>query len=68
MFFTLLQWLLVFNSPATHPYISDEEKTFILEEQAKMNITDKPKKIPFKAVFTSCPMWAMIIAQVFHKI
>lgn len=58
-----LAWfLLVSNHPEDHPRISKEEKAYIIEHCGSKN--EKALPIPWKAVFTSLPFWAILIADV----
>ncbi|KAJ8923211.1 hypothetical protein NQ315_001766 [Exocentrus adspersus] len=56
---------LVFDSPAQHPRISVEEKmeieTKISEGVGGKDI--KPSKVPFKKIFTSLPVWAIVVTH-----
>ncbi|EEB15031.1 sialin, putative [Pediculus humanus corporis] len=60
----VLWTLLCYSEPECHPYISDEEKNFL-----KQHIIKPPKKRPsppWKKVFTSVPLWALIFGQIGH--
>ncbi|XP_055953850.1 sialin-like isoform X1 [Argiope bruennichi] len=56
---------LIHETPAQHPTISHEELLYI-----NQNKDDKPEKrpdIPWKDIFTSLPMWALIITHFGHN-
>ncbi|GIX82935.1 hypothetical protein CDAR_209881 [Caerostris darwini] len=56
--------ILVYESPEEHPTISKEELLHI-----QQNKDEKPKnlKIPWKDIFTSLPMWSVIIGHFGHN-
>lgn len=56
-------WLFVgANSPATHPRISEDEKKYI---ESSLGTIENEARVPtpWLAMFTSLPMWALIIAH-----
>ncbi|XP_015917008.1 putative inorganic phosphate cotransporter isoform X2 [Parasteatoda tepidariorum] len=56
---------LIYETPASHPSISKEELFFI-----EQNKDEKPKEkaaIPWKSIFTSVPMWALVFAHIGHN-
>ncbi|XP_071038096.1 putative inorganic phosphate cotransporter isoform X4 [Parasteatoda tepidariorum] len=57
----ILWALLIHETPDDHPRISKEELIYIHEglDQAK----SKDMKIPWKSIWTSLPMWAVIVAH-----
>nr|XP_045614448.1 putative inorganic phosphate cotransporter [Procambarus clarkii] len=54
-------FLLAFDNPGTHPRISEEEKKYIIRYCGKKR--DKPLPLPWKAVLTSVPVWAVIVVH-----
>ncbi|XP_017019656.1 putative inorganic phosphate cotransporter [Drosophila kikkawai] len=62
-------WFLIFtalcySSPGTHPFIKAKERDYLQGE-----IPPKSKDMPgtpWKAIFTSVPMWSLISAQIGH--
>ncbi|GIX96269.1 hypothetical protein CDAR_277921 [Caerostris darwini] len=57
--------IIVYETPSDHPGISKEELHYILK-----NEEEKPKEkpsIPWKAIFTSLPMWALIVTHAGHN-
>lgn len=60
---SLLWFFIVFESPATHPRISPEERKEI--EDAIGNTTSKkrPSYVPWKSILTAQCVWAIIITH-----
>ncbi|KAK9693158.1 Major Facilitator Superfamily [Popillia japonica] len=56
--------LLCYSDPESHPFISDDEKNYLRKEIP--NINNKEKKIPWKQILTSVPLWALVVAQIGH--
>ncbi|RXN30078.1 Vesicular glutamate transporter [Labeo rohita] len=60
-------WILVsYESPADHPTITDEERTYIEEsigESAKLLGAAEKFKTPWRKFFTSMPVYAIIVAN-----
>ncbi|XP_048014254.1 vesicular glutamate transporter 2.2 [Megalobrama amblycephala] len=60
-------WILVsYESPADHPTITDEERTYIEEsigESAKLLGPSEKFKTPWRKFFTSMPVYAIIVAN-----
>ncbi|XP_026143119.1 vesicular glutamate transporter 3-like [Carassius auratus] len=60
-------WLLLaYNSPAIHPTISEEEKTYIetsIGEGANLMSATEKFKTPWREFFTSMPVYAIIVAN-----
>lgn len=63
LWYVLFQ-LLCYSDPKQHPFISDEEKQYLHEEI--QSISDTPPPIPWKALATSVPLWALLAAQIGH--
>lgn len=59
---SLVWFFLVFDSPAQHPRISDSERRFI-EESIGNNAMKKHHAVPWKAIVTSAPVWAIVITH-----
>ncbi|CAD6242744.1 GSCOCG00009557001-RA-CDS [Cotesia congregata] len=53
---------LVYDSPAKHPRISNEERRFI-EESIGTTSSKKVHAVPWRSIFTSLPVWAIIITH-----
>ncbi|GFQ95872.1 hypothetical protein TNCT_280301, partial [Trichonephila clavata] len=61
-----LAWsVFIYETPSQHPNISKEELLFI--EQNKDENTKQKNDIPWKDIFTSLPMWAVIVAHFGHN-
>ncbi|XP_059421133.1 vesicular glutamate transporter 3-like isoform X2 [Carassius carassius] len=60
-------WLLLaYDSPAIHPTISEEERTYIetsIGEGANLMSTTEKFKTPWREFFTSMPVYAIIVAN-----
>ncbi|KRX42562.1 Vesicular glutamate transporter 3 [Trichinella murrelli] len=56
--------LLTVPDPADHPTLSDKEKQLILngKNETRTPVALKLSEIPWKSIFTSAPVWAIIIA------
>ncbi|KAG6442390.1 hypothetical protein O3G_MSEX002284 [Manduca sexta] len=65
IFWFILWSLLCYNDPESHPYISDKEKKY-LEEALGRHRTSQPSSIPWKPIFMSVPLWALVCAQIGH--
>ncbi|XP_026317478.1 putative inorganic phosphate cotransporter isoform X2 [Hyposmocoma kahamanoa] len=61
----ILWALLCYNDPESHPFISDKEKKY-LEEALGTHRSSQPSAIPWKAIFMSVPLWALVCAQIGH--
>uniref|UniRef100_W5MHU1 Solute carrier family 17 member 6b n=1 Tax=Lepisosteus oculatus TaxID=7918 RepID=W5MHU1_LEPOC len=65
--FWYMFWILVsYESPAVHPTITDEERSYIEEsigESAKLLGPAEKYKTPWKKFFTSMPVYAIIVAN-----
>lgn len=58
----VLWCIFVYDSPAQHPRISKDERKFIEESLGTVVKTKKPP-VPWKKVWTSLPVWAIIVAH-----
>ncbi|KAG5264170.1 hypothetical protein AALO_G00272920 [Alosa alosa] len=65
--FWYMFWILVsYESPAVHPTITEEERTYIEEsigESAKLLGPAEKFKTPWRRFFTSMPVYAIIVAN-----
>jgi ACS family sodium-dependent inorganic phosphate cotransporter-like MFS transporter 5 len=60
-----LAWCyLVHDSPSTHPHISDEERNHILASLADAKLAGPTAAVPWRAIATSGPVWALLIGHV----
>ncbi|KAK3872158.1 hypothetical protein Pcinc_022759 [Petrolisthes cinctipes] len=58
----ILWMIFVFDSPAQHPRISRSERKYIEESLGTVVKSEKPP-VPWKSVFKSMPVWAIIVAH-----
>lgn len=58
----VLWTVLVYESPETHPFISRKERKFILENDGGLKAVAH-LKIPYKEMFTSVPVYALIVTH-----
>ncbi|XP_060531006.1 putative inorganic phosphate cotransporter [Cylas formicarius] len=59
----VLWWSLGQDSPRSHPYISEEEKTY-LENSLGQNKEKEVIATPWKEIFSSRPVWAIFLATI----
>ncbi|XP_055382752.1 putative inorganic phosphate cotransporter isoform X2 [Condylostylus longicornis] len=62
----ILFTLLCYSDPNSHPYISDKERDFLAKELGSIERNKNLPPVPWKYIFTSAPMWALIVAQIGH--
>lgn len=62
-----MQSICIFDDPNSHPYITEEEKSFILDSQIISPIDKNHGTLPLKSIVRSLPIWALILAQVIKK-
>lgn len=61
-----LAWIvLCYNNPKEHPFISSAEAQY-LEERMNKHVLDNPPPVPWRHVFKSKPMWALVAVHVAH--
>ena len=61
-----LVWLITcYNTPDTHPFISEKEINF-LRERMQAHTHKKPPSVPWRHLLRSVPLWALIAAQIGH--
>lgn len=69
-FIWIIPWLILNKTtPEKHPWISDAEKTFILEGRPKQNekqITDD-EKLSVSQILSHKESWSVLIARFFHE-
>uniref|UniRef100_A0A182MUR7 Major facilitator superfamily (MFS) profile domain-containing protein n=1 Tax=Anopheles culicifacies TaxID=139723 RepID=A0A182MUR7_9DIPT len=60
-------WLFIgFESPETHPYISEEERSELVAQLAESRKSMHSYPIPWRSILTSCPLWGLIAGQIGH--
>ncbi|XP_020709772.2 sialin [Athalia rosae] len=62
LIWSIVWFLVVFDSPAQHPRISSTERRYI-EEAIGTASSSKHLAVPWKALLTSPPVWAIIITH-----
>ncbi|XP_062551404.1 sialin-like [Armigeres subalbatus] len=55
-----------FDSPETHPFITDREKQLLMEKFSNARKRTDMGPIPWKRILTSLPFWALVAGQVGH--
>ncbi|XP_049817601.1 putative inorganic phosphate cotransporter isoform X2 [Aethina tumida] len=60
----IIWMMLCYSDPESHPFITEKEKKYLNEEIA--NVSSEKKRIPWKALLTSMPLWALVTAQIGH--
>lgn len=55
--------MIIFESPATHPRISPEERKEIEDAIGSSTSKKRPTYVPWKQILTSPPVWAIIITH-----
>ncbi|XP_050517726.1 putative inorganic phosphate cotransporter isoform X3 [Diabrotica virgifera virgifera] len=59
----IFYYLHVFSRPVTHPFITEEEKNYLINE-----VEQKTKfKVPWKSICTSLPVWGLLAGQLSHN-
>lgn len=65
IFWCFFWWLYVFDTPQKHPRISPEERSYIerslKRHDNELDTVRNYDSVPWKAIFTSVPVWALII-------
>ncbi|RUS71099.1 hypothetical protein EGW08_021145, partial [Elysia chlorotica] len=62
LLWTLVWYIVVYDSPSSHPSISYQEKDYITS--SLQDKSEKTPRLPWKAIFTSAAFWALIVAIV----
>lgn len=61
---SIFWFLLIYDSPATHPRISAEERHYIESEISEgTGNTQKPNRVPWLSIILSLPVWAIIVTH-----
>uniref|UniRef100_A0A1B6CEG3 Putative inorganic phosphate cotransporter n=1 Tax=Clastoptera arizonana TaxID=38151 RepID=A0A1B6CEG3_9HEMI len=60
---SVVWYLIGFDSPASHSHISDEEKNYIEKSLIDSSPESKTMRTPWKDVVTSVPLWALLLTQ-----
>lgn len=65
--FISFQIVLVYNNPRSHPFISRKERKYLHHELDHLQKRTGLPPTPWKRMFTSPPMLALIVAQMGHS-
>lgn len=63
LLWSIIWFLVVFESPAVHPRISAEERNEIEDAIGAGQKGRKPSYVPWKSILTSPPVWAIILTH-----
>ncbi|XP_075827113.1 sodium-dependent phosphate transport protein 4 isoform X1 [Microtus pennsylvanicus] len=63
---SLLWFILVYDDPASHPWISTSEKEYILSS-LHQQISSEEQSLPIKAMLKSLPLWTMCLGTMTHQ-
>lgn len=63
IFWGILWFTNIYEKPSLHPYITDDEKIYIEGTLAEGSGSDSKIPIPWKRIFTSMPVYAIIVAN-----
>ncbi|XP_075230609.1 putative inorganic phosphate cotransporter [Lycorma delicatula] len=58
--------LLCYNDPGVHPFITQTEKEYLFESIGGIKKRDHLPPTPWLRIFSSWPVWALIIGQIGH--
>lgn len=61
--FIVLWTVLVYDSPAFHPWVSSAEKALIMDSTGHEHHHNASPPVPWKAIWTSKPFWAILISH-----
>ncbi|KAK6628099.1 hypothetical protein RUM44_010581 [Polyplax serrata] len=63
LLWSIVWFLVVFDTPAQHPRISAEERRVIEDAIGVSSTGNKHLSVPWKAMLTSLPVWAIIVTH-----
>nr|CAD7200278.1 unnamed protein product [Timema douglasi] len=63
LLWSIAWFLVVFDSPAQHPRISNKERMFIENAIGSTTSHGKAHQVPWRQIVTSLPVWAIIITH-----
>ncbi|XP_021080724.1 sodium-dependent phosphate transport protein 4 isoform X1 [Mesocricetus auratus] len=63
----LLWFILVYDDPVSHPWISDSEKEYILSSLQQQQVSSEKQSLPIKAMLRSLPLWSMCLCTMTHQ-
>ncbi|MEZ4903358.1 MAG: MFS transporter [Spirosomataceae bacterium] len=60
----IIPWLIINKAmPAKHPWLTEEERTFILDGQEPQNVVTEEKSLPLKTLLGFKKTWAIILSR-----
>lgn len=59
-------FLICYKDPESHPFIKESEKDYLRREMGSLQRNKSLPPTPWKAIFTSVPMMALVCAQIGH--
>lgn len=57
------QTYICYKDPESHPFITEQERFYLKKELGTLRRDKNLPPTPWRAIFTSIPVWALIIAQ-----
>ncbi|XP_039955350.1 sialin isoform X1 [Bactrocera tryoni] len=63
LLWSICWFTFVFETPATHPRISSEERREIEDAIGSSTSKKRPSYVPWRDLFTSAPVWAIVITH-----
>lgn len=63
LLWSILWFVLIFETPATHPRITTAERNEIEEAIGTTTSKKRPSYVPWKSIFTAKCVWAIIITH-----
>jgi ACS family sodium-dependent inorganic phosphate cotransporter len=63
LFWFFIWMLCISRSPAEDKWINEKEKQYILKSFARNKGSQRPKNLPWKEIFSSPAVWAIVAAQ-----
>lgn len=61
-------WFFFEESPERQKYISEDERTKLTTSYGHRTPGSGSQKVPWKAIFTSVPFWALLVANTFGNV
>lgn len=58
--------MCVYDNPDSHPFITERERTFLMNEMGQLKRKADMPGTPWMSMLSNKPMWALIIAQFGH--
>lgn len=58
--------MICYSDPASHPFISKEERDYLKAEMGQIKRNDDLPPTPWKSILTNVPVIALIVGQIGH--